>query len=138
MPQPPIYRKRRITAKPNKNELKASRHEAEQRSRDSADTLRSRYPQVRSLSVQFRMESPSGAVLEESNRALGLDEAILLDVPCQGGCSGGVFKLTDAIVTALNAGQDSREGMGLCQASSYRDPTLPCGVKFLYKLTAQL
>jgi hypothetical protein len=134
---PTNYRKRRHPASINKNELKISRNESEKKLRASSGTLQERFPQVRSLSIQQRMESASGAVLEESERAIGLEDSLILNVPCQGGCSGGVFLLTDAVATAIAASQEQRDGMGLCQASSYRDPTLPCGTKFYYRFTIQ-
>ena len=137
MPPPPKYRKRRPSNNPNKNELKASRNEAERHSRDAAGTFRERFPDLRSLHVAMRMESTAGVTLEESERSIPLDSAVMLDVPCPGGCSGGVFKLTEAIEMALNTGQDARDGMGLCQASSYRDPSLPCAVKFYYRVTIE-
>ncbi len=137
MPPPPQYRKRRITAHPNKNELKISRNESEERNRASAGTLRERFPNVRKLQLEMRMESPSGAVLEQTNRSIGLDEALLLDVPCQGGCTNGVFLLTEVIGMVLGSNQESREGMGLCQAGSYKDPTLPCSTKFYYRIAVE-
>jgi hypothetical protein len=134
---PPNYRKRRIAAHINKNELKISRNEAEKKSIESAGTLRNRFPQVQKLQISQRMESVSGAVLEETIKEVGLDESLILNVPCQGGCSGGVFLLTDAVIAAITSGQEQRDGMGLCQMSSYRDPTLPCSTKFYYRVILQ-
>ena len=137
MPPPPKYRKRRMTVHPNKNELKISRNESEERNRASAGTLRERFPRVRKLQVDMRMESPSGAILEQTNRSIGLDEPLLLDVPCQGGCTNGVFLLTEVIGMVLNSSQESREGMGLCQAGSYKDSNLPCSTKFYYRVAVE-
>jgi hypothetical protein len=134
MPPPPNYRKRRPSAHPNKNELKISRSESAQRSKASAGTLRERHPEVRRLHVEMRMESTAGAILDQANRNIGMDEPLLLDVTCQGGCGNGVFLLSDVIGTVLSSGQESREGMGLCQAASYKDPNLPCGTKFYYRV----
>ncbi len=129
---PPIYRKKRHAAAVNKNDLKTFRHEQEKNQRISSGTLRERFPQVDGMKLRIRMESSMGVVLQESERQISLDEPLILNVPCQGDCSGGAFLLTDAIVLAINAGQESREGMGICEMSSYRDPTLPCGAKFHY------
>jgi hypothetical protein len=134
---PPNYRKRRFSAPINKNDLKTSRNEQERNLKASSGTLRERFPQVRSLQIEVRMESPTGAILEESKRTLGLDESLNLNVPCQGGCSGGVFLLTDAVLAAIAANQEQRDGMGLCQMSSYRDPTMPCSTKFYYRVLIQ-
>jgi len=130
----PNYRKRRRMATTNKNELKISRNEMEKNLRASSGSLRSRFPQVRELQVSVRMESVAGAVLEESTRTIGLDDALDLNVHCQGGCSGGKFLLTDAVVAAIEAHKEEHDGMGLCQMSSFRDPSLPCSTKFYYRL----
>src|SRR5690242_16932476 len=122
---PPMYRKRRFAAPTNKNELKLFRNEQQKNLKVASGTLRERFPQVRALDLHFHMETPAGAVLEESDRSLGLDESLVLNVPCQGGCSGGVFLLTDAVLAAISAIQEERNGMGLCQMSSYQDPALP-------------
>ena len=134
---PPARKRRRHTASTNKNELKTLRNEQEKNLKASSGTLRERFPQVRALQIQMRMESPAGAILEESDRHIGLDEPLVLNVPCQGGCSGGVFLLTDAVLATINAGQEERDGMGLCQTSSYRDPALPCNTKFYYRVLIQ-
>jgi hypothetical protein len=132
---PQNYRKRRHAASENKNELKISRNEDQRRRLASSGTLRERYPNVRSLAINMRMESVSGAVLDSSERTVGLDEPLDFNVPCQGGCSGGVFLLSDAIAAALSTGQEQRDGLGICQMSSYRDPTVPCSTKFYYRVT---
>jgi hypothetical protein len=134
MPQQQNYRKRRPKNTPDKNELKVSRNEAEKRSHESAGTLRERFPQVRAMRIEMRMEATTGAILEDSKRSIGLDESLWVDVPCLGGCSNGVFLLTEAIDAVLTSGQESREGMGLCQSGSFRDPSLPCSTKFYYRV----
>src|SRR4051812_30337611 len=110
----PNYRKRRPHAAVNKNELKVSAQESEKRNRASAGTLRSRFPQVSGLRIEYRLEATTGAILEQKDQAIGLDQPLLLDVPCPGGCSGGVFLLTDVIEATLTSGQETREGMGIC------------------------
>jgi len=92
---------------------------------------------VRGLRVQTRMETPAGVILDQSDRRIGADEPLLMNILCQGGCSNGVFLLTDAIGLLLNTGGENREGMGLCQAVSYQDPKLPCGTKFYYSLQVE-
>src|SRR4051794_12932215 len=108
----PNYRKRRIHAAVNKNDLKVSSQESERKQLASAGTLRSRFPQVRALRIEYRMEATTGAILDQADRAIGLDEPLLLNVPCPGGCSGGVFALADAINATLASDQENREGMG--------------------------
>jgi hypothetical protein len=83
------------------------------------------------------MESPTGAVLEESSRSIDLNVPLQLDVACAGGCSGGVFLLDDAVTALLTSHSEKRQGMAICQTPSYRDPQLPCGTKFYFDLTAQ-
>ncbi len=134
MPFTPNYRKRRPQSNLNKNELKTSRNEAKERSRSAAGTLRERFPDVRKLNLSIRMESPTGVVLQESTKTIGLDEALIQDIVCEGGCTGGLFKLTEIIEGVLQAKQENREGMGICQGSSFRDPSLPCGIRFTYQL----
>lgn len=131
------FRKRRHATPINKNDLKNSRNEGEKRMRAGSGTLRERFPQVRALTITYRMESTTGAVLEESNRTIKLDEPLVFNVACQGGCSGGEFLLTDAVAAAISAGQEQRDGMGICQSAGYRDPTLPCGTKFNYQVVVQ-
>lgn len=133
----PNYRKRRLAPPVNKNELKTSRNESERQRIAASGTLRERFPQVQRLEITQRMESVAGAVLEESTRSIRLDDPLVFNVPCQGGCSGGTFPLTEAVLAALTSGQEQRDGMGICQVSSYRDPSLPCGTKFYYKVLAQ-
>jgi hypothetical protein len=137
MPPPPNYRKRRPPQGPSKNELKVSRNESQEAQKARAGTLRERFPNVHRLHLEYRMETDAGAVLEQSSRDIGPEEALLLDVECQGGCGNGKFLLTEAIESLLQAGMENKEGMGLCQASSYKDPKLPCGTKLYYHFTAQ-
>ena len=137
MPPPPKYRKRRPNQGPNKNELKVSRNESQEKQKTKAGTLRERFPSVRKLHLDLRMETSLGVVLEHTVREVGADETLLLDVPCQGGCGNGVFLLADVIENFLQAGLQAREGMGLCQASSYADPNLPCGVKLYYRVAVE-
>ena len=83
------------------------------------------------------METSTGTVLEHSERRLTPAESLLLDIPCPGGCGNGVFLLKNAVETVLQAGQELREGMGICQASSYQDPKLPCGTKLYYRINVR-
>ena len=137
MPPPPKYRKRRPNQGPNKNELKVSRSESQEAQKTRAGTLRERFPNVHRLHLDFRMETESGAILERMSRDLGPDESLLLDVICQGGCGNGRFLLTDAVEEFLQAQKENKEGMAICQASSYKDAKLPCGTKFYYSITAE-
>ena len=75
-----------------------------------------------------------GVTLEEIRRKIGPDETLLIDVPCQGACGNGVFLLKEAVEALLEAGQEHREGMGLCQGVSYIDPKLPCSTKLYYRI----
>ncbi len=137
MPPPPNYRKRRPAQGPNKNELKVSRNETQEQQKARAGTLRERFPRVRQLDVDIRMETIAGAILEKNVRSIGLDDTLLLDVPCQGGCGNWEFLLKDAIEALLEAGLENRDGLALCQASSYNDPKIPCGTKLYYRIQAQ-
>ncbi|HVO33298.1 MAG TPA: hypothetical protein VMU17_05225 [Elusimicrobiota bacterium] len=134
MPAAGGYRKRRIIHGPNKNELKVSRSEAETRAREQAGTLRERFPTVRRLEVDVRMVTAADVILEQFKRVIGADEPLLLNLPCQGGCGNGEFLLSDAIENMLGAQRDHHEGMGICQGTSYRDPTQPCGTKLYYRI----
>jgi hypothetical protein len=136
---PPNYaaRKRRRAGQPqNKNELKVSRSEAAERDVLHAGTLRSRFPRIQELRVEFRLVTASDAVLNESRRNIDLDEPFLLNVTCEGACSKGVFLLTDAVDAMLKEGREELDGMALCQAVSYMDPRLPCGTKLYYHVAA--
>src|SRR4051812_21535968 len=119
MAQP--YKKRRHAPSPNKNELKISRTESAENSRVTAGTLRERFPRVRRLRLETRMETPSGAILDQADRWIAPDERLFLDVPCQGGCSNGLFLLTEVVSALLSSDSETRDGMGLCQAVSYQD-----------------
>jgi hypothetical protein len=137
MPAPPNYRKRRPAQGPNKNELKASRLESQEQQQVRAGNLRERFPTVRRLKLDLRMETTSGATLEQVTREIKLDEPFLLNVTCQGGCGNGEFLLTDAIVSVLEAAMENKQGMGICQAASYQDPKVPCGTKLYYKVDVE-
>jgi hypothetical protein len=130
----PKYRKRRPNQGPNKNELKVSRHESQEAQKTRAGILRERYPNVRGLQLGLRMETDTGAILVEASRAIGPDDTLWLDLPCEGGCGNGLFLLTEAVDNLLQAGVERKEGMGLCQAASYKDPKLPCGTKLFYNV----
>jgi hypothetical protein len=118
----------------NKNELKVSRRENEEHERTRAGTLHERFPSVAQLRLNVRMETTTGAILEETTRDLDPGEPLLLDRPCLGGCRDGVFPLKTAVENVVLAAKESHEGMGICQASSYRDPKLPCGTKLIYRV----
>jgi len=136
MPASPIYRKKRPHQGPNKNELKVSRGEAESRAKQQAGTLRERFPQVSRLEVRLRMITPADAVLEETRRVIGADEALLLDVPCLGGCGNGLFLLMEVLQKMLSSSEESHEGLGICQGVSYMDPRNICGTKLYYHIEA--
>lgn len=133
MPLPAHHRKRRPQG-PNKNELKVSRGEIADQQRTRAGTLRERFPRVQQLELDLRMETSSGAVLEQVRRMIDADEALLLDIPCQGGCGNGLFLLKDAVESVLQEGKEIREGLGVCQAVSYSDPKVPCNTKLYYRI----
>jgi len=134
MPPPPKYRRQRNKQGPNKNQLKVIRNEQEAQQKASAGTLRERFPQVRQVELDLRMETSNGAILEEVKRTIGPDETLLLDVPCQGGCGNGLFLLREAVENLLQTQQENRDGMAICQAVSYSDPKLPCGTKLYYRI----
>jgi len=132
---PPFQKKRRRPGnQPNKNELKVSRRQIEEQERAQAGTLQERYPNVRQLELEWRMETPWGAILENTKRQIGPTEPLLLDAACLGGCPDGVFPLKSAVERILQATQEAHEGMGICQSSSARDPDLPCGTKLFYRV----
>jgi len=132
---PPFQKKRRRPGnQPNKNELKVSRRQIEEQERAQAGTLEGRYPNVRQLDLEWRMETPWGAILENTKRQISLTEPLLLDAQCLGGCPDGIFPLKSAVERVLEAAQESHEGMGICQSSSARDPDLPCSTKLFYKV----
>ena len=133
----PVHRKRRIIQGPTKNELKVSRAERAAIEKTRAGTLQDRFPQARRLQVQWRMETNSGAVLENVRREVRPDEAMLFDVSCQGGCGNGLFLLGQAVEALLQSNQESREGMVLCQGVSYNDPKQPCGTKLYFGVHAE-
>ena len=134
---PPFQKKRRRPGhQPNKNELKVSRRQVEEQERTQAGTLQERYPQVRTLQLEWRMETPWGAILENAKRRVELAEPLLFDAPCLGGCPDGLFPLKNAVERILQAAQETHEGMGICQSSSGRDPDAPCGTKLFYRVDA--
>src|SRR5438309_521330 len=110
---PPFQKKRRRNPghQPNKNELKVSRRQNEEQARLRAGTLKELYPNVRQLQLEWRMETPWGAVLENTKRAIEQTEPLLLDATCLGGCADGVFQLKNAVERVLQAAQESHEGM---------------------------
>jgi hypothetical protein len=132
---PTNYRKRRVAHGPSKNELRAARKEQLALEKTRAGTLRQRFPQVNRLQLDFRLETPMGAVLDHVRRDVGLDEPLLLNVSCPSACGGGHFLLTEAVENLIATSTETREGMGLCEAASYADPRSPCGTKLYYKIT---
>jgi len=132
---PPFQKKRRRPGhQPSKNELKVSRRQNEEQERAQAGTLLERYPAVRQLELEWRMETPWGAILENTKRLIGPTEPLLLDAACLGGCPDGIFPLKSAVERILLAAQETHEGMGICQSSSARDPDLPCNTKLFYRV----
>jgi hypothetical protein len=132
---PPFQKKRRRPGhQPNKNELKVSRRQIEEQERAQAGTLQERYPNVRQLRLEWRMETPWGAILENTKRQVELTEPLLFDAHCLGGCPDGIFPLKSAVERVLAAAQESHEGMGICASSSGRDPDAPCGTKLFYRV----
>jgi hypothetical protein len=133
----PQFRRRNRGRQPNKNELKVFRRQSEEQERARAGTLRDSFPRVRQIALDLQMETPMGAVLEHSVRRIEPTDSLLLDIPCLGGCHNGVFLLMNAIENILQAGQESHQGMGICQASSYGDPKVPCNTKLMYRVDVQ-
>lgn len=131
----PQRKKRRVKPGPNKNELRLTRQDREERERSQSGTLRSRFPDVQELAIELRIESTAGATLEESSKQIGLDDAFQLNVECPGGCGGGHFLLTQLVESMLEAHSETRQGVAVCQAASYNDPRLPCSTKLHYGIT---
>lgn len=136
---PPFQKKRRRnTGKElTKNELKVIRRQREAEQIAQAGTLAERFPRVAELEFEMRMETPWGAILENSKRQIGLTESLHLDAECLGGCSGGSFLLRAAVEKFLQGEEETHEGMGICQAASGRDPDLPCNTKLMYRLAVR-
>jgi hypothetical protein len=134
MPSSPKYRKQRSKQGPNKNQLKVFRNDQAEQEKASAGTLRARFPDVQQLVLDLRMETPTGAILQEVQRKIGPDETLLLDVSCEGGCSNGLFLLRQAVEGVLQEHRESHQGMGICQAISYQDAKLPCNTKLYYRI----
>ncbi len=132
---PPFQKKRKRPGhQPSKNELKVSRRQNEVMERAQAGTLKDRYPTVKRLELEYRMEAPWGAILENTKRLIDPAEPLLLDAVCMGGCSDGVFPLKNAVEKILQALQERHEGMGICQSGSARDPDAPCSTKLFYRV----
>lgn len=129
------YRKRRIVHGPSKNELRAARGEKADMLRSRAGGLRQRFPNAEGLELDIRLELATGGILDQSRRIMGPDEPLLLDVACPGGCGGGLFLLTDMAESLLQSRAETREGMAICQATSYRDPKMMCGTKLFYRIS---
>jgi len=130
----PNYRKKRPAQGPNKNQLKSSRSEKQQKQAANAGTLSERFPTVKRLQVDLRIEAATGAVLEQTSRQIEPRAPLLLDVSCPGGCANGMFPLTEVVESVLQNNLETREGMGICQAGSFQDPKLPCSTKLYYRL----
>jgi len=131
----PNYRKRRVPHGPSKNELRSARNERDQVERSRSGSLRQRFPEVNSLELQAHLESPAGATLDTITRRVAADEPFQLDIECLGGCGGGVFLLTDAVQEMIRNHVESREGLAICQATSYAGPGKPCGTKLQYQIS---
>ena len=136
---PPFQKKRRRNTghQPSKNELKVSRRQYEEQQKAQAGTIQDRFPRVQELELEMRMETPWGATLEHSKRKMALTDSLHLDATCLGGCPDGVFPLRNAIEKVLQEEKESHQGMGICQASSARDPDLPCNTKLMYSVTVR-
>jgi len=137
MPPPFQKKRRRPGHQPSKNELKVSRRQLEEQQKAQAGTLAERFPNVQELELETKMETPWGAVLENSKRKIGLTDSLHLDAACLGGCPDGVFPIRAAIERILQEEKESHQGMGICQSSSARDPELPCSTKLLYSVTVR-
>ncbi len=134
---PTNYRKRRIAHGPSKSELRAARNERAEIQKTRAGTLRQRFPQVSSLELNLRIETPAGTILDQLSRQVGPDEPLQLDVPCPSSCAGGNFSLTEAVETFLNSSTETQEGLSICPMASYADSRTPCGTKLYYRLSIQ-
>jgi len=130
-------KKRRAPHGPSKNELRSARAQQDERQRTQTGSLRQRFDYVKKLDIDLKLETTSGAILDQVRRTISLDEPLLLDVPCAGGCSNGVFLLTEAIETLLKKEQETRDGIAYCQAPSYADTRTPCGTKLTYRISIQ-
>jgi hypothetical protein len=127
-------KKRRVVKGPSKNELRAARGDRDEKNRARSGVLRQRFPRVERLELDLRLETPAGTTLEHSHKLIGRDDSLTLDVPCLGGCGGGLFLLTEAVEAMLQAGTETRDSMAICQAASYADARTPCGTKLYYQI----
>ncbi len=66
-----------------------------------------------------------------------LDEPLTLQIPCPSTCGNGQFHLTEVLQDAVNSSKESHEGLAICQAGSYMDPRMACGVKLYYHFTIE-
>jgi hypothetical protein len=133
---PGAFRKprRRVKKSPNKNDLKAAHERAHDELLEQSGQLGERYPGIQGLDISWQMKTTTGVLINEKSHRVRGGDSLFFDIPCEGGCAGGSFLLTEAVHGFLGRGEPKHQGSGICRAASYTNANNPCGTELFYKL----
>jgi len=121
----------------------ARQHDAWRRAYAQAELLRTRFPEVASLSVELTFEDPHSAGHYSSQmRGFGPAAQAMLAFACPRTlCLGGGFDLDPVAVAMLARGKEASSGTLVCDGhlrprEGSDAPVKPCGLRLHYRLIA--
>lgn len=124
---PGFYRKKKRKVGPSKNDEKVQRGRDAEAEAQSAGTLASRFPGVRSLRVKITVTSPQGVVLEENEDQLDANDPFQIGADCPGRCGSGSYDFAEAVSAALSKREDSGAAEAVCAEPLYGGGPENCG-----------
>ncbi|MDE2038810.1 MAG: hypothetical protein KGO96_07945 [Elusimicrobia bacterium] len=126
---PGIYRKKRRQKGPSKNEEKVERARQAEAIARPANSLASRFPTLRALTVTLSFTGAQGQTLGEETRRYGPQDPCDFSVPCPGLCGVGSFDLAAKIEQIAAAGETDSESNGVCQEILQTGGSCACALK---------
>lgn len=126
---PGIYRKKKRNTGPSKNEEKVERARQAKNLLGSGNSLGSRYPQARSLTVVLTFSGPQGQPFGQETRTFNPQDPCDFAVPCPGRCGVGSFDLAGKIDAVMTAQEPESKASGVCQEVLFAGAADVCGCK---------
>jgi hypothetical protein len=124
---------------PSSEACRAVRRESMRRRRAAAATLRSLYPEVRSIRLELRFESASGWTPADLTHALYPSAPAYFHFECPFGDCDGAFDIETLVAAAVAAGDAAVSGHQSCAGSraAPAQQRRPCGLVAHHRVTVQ-
>lgn len=124
---------------PNSESARRQRHERLRRDRAAAQVIRSAYPAVATLALEFRFEAADARVPADQLHVMHPSARAFFEFQCPYADCDGQYSLAEEVRRALATSRKSTAGVLECSGSRVKDHTgrQPCGLHLHYTITPQ-